>query len=106
MIGVFLQIEPGKGIERVGIWRRETAVVGRQIALDGEELVERRLTFGGLGHVRHLQARHGSGHERINVHEGIGGDRGCLLRHQRGGQHQGSMVQGLATGRKPGCAAA
>src|SRR5262249_42749532 len=78
-----LEVDPGCRIERVSVWRRHTAVVGRRIALDVDECSHRPTQRLDLVNVGHLYPGHLGRDQRVAVNVGVHGDRLRLVRRQR-----------------------
>ena len=68
------EIQPRERVQRVGIRRRDAAVIGRRIALDVDERIHRPARAFDRGHIAHLHPRDFGGDERVAVDIGIDGD--------------------------------
>ena len=68
------QIDPGHGIKRVGVRRRNPTEGGRWIALDIGELPRWRMHAFGLVDIGHLDPRDLGGDQRVAIDVGIDGN--------------------------------
>ena len=72
--GSLRDIEPGLGVQRVGVGRRAAVVVHRRVAAHADHLPHRRMLGVRHGDVGLLLARRVEGDQRIAVDVGFGGD--------------------------------
>ena len=101
--GLLAHVEPGGGVQRVGIRRGDVAELCVRVGARAHELAHRPAVALGLLDVGHDAARHLHRHQRVAVHIGFGRDQGGLgLLGQVLGRLGRCLGRGLRVGSRRG----